>query len=266
MLAILVLALLKIPSASAQVPPPFLVQKNILGRTTSVALEAEAHPADAGASGSLSSVLFGRNLSLIRLDSSPAARLPAAEGERIASTQLTVGGVRIWSGELGFRQGALRYSGAIPPVRIPLPLLAYPLGPVLLRLDTGLEIEGKLEASLTPGLSLPAADSTIEAGLAADLAASGFVEGYGSLYVVRAGMEGRVDLIDGKAGVATAMYFDGSKPRSGFSGQAVFMRGEIEAFVDTHLPLVSWKRILSKKIFSWPGRCFAPGGLKCAAL
>ena len=269
MFFVLVLALLLanvgIPSASARVPPPFTVQKRILGRSTSVSLQSDGHPSDGGASGSISSVLFGRPLSLIRMDTTPAQALTPSGGTVIASTRLEVSGIPVWRGDLRFDQGALRYSGAIPPVRIPFPVLMYPLGPVLLRLDVGMELDGKLEASLTPGLSVPVTDSSIEAKLSGDLAASGYAEGYGSLYLVRAGIEGRVDLIEGDAGVASMMYLNQSKPRTDYFGRAVFMKGDIEGFVDAHVPLLSWRRILSKIFFSWPGRCFAFGADSCTA-
>jgi hypothetical protein len=252
------------PSAWAQIPPPFLIQKRIMGRPASVTLEAEAHSADSGASGTLSSVLLGRKLRVIRMDSTPAPTAPAGAGDPIATTRLELSGIRIWSGQLAFQKGALRYSGAIPAVQIPLPLLAYPLGPVLLRLDTGFELEGRLEASLAPGLSFPIEDSSIEARLAADLAVSGYIEGSGSLYLVRAGVEGRVDLVDGEARVNSLMFLNRSAPRAEYAGQAVLMKGDIEAFVDTHLPVFSWRRILSKRIFSWPGRCFGFGAGRCA--
>lgn len=196
---------------------------------------------------------------------------PAAQGTPapdrsipLARTDLYIGGVRVWNGSLRVENGGLVYSGGVPPTQIPFPLFAYPLGPVMLQLDAGIEFEGQASASILPGISIPIEDMTIDAKLEAELYAAGYVEGYAKLLFVRAGVGGRVNFVDGSTGIAAHIYFNGMKPQANGFGKVVLLNGRVYGFVDSNLIFGGWKRWYSKDFFKWPGKCFAFGEASCA--
>jgi hypothetical protein len=255
-------------SEEADVIPPIMLEKKILGRSTSVESRAMAISENSGVSSSLAATLIGRPAALVEFQAQVSPMVstltgPLSTGTELARTSLYVHGIKIGGGVLRFAQGALQYSGGVPPTQIPFPIVTYPLGPVLLKVDAGIEFEGKFEAALTPGISIPISDSSVQAKLSGDLAASGFIEGYGSVFVARAGIEGRVSLIEGESGVETLLSFNHLKPESRAFGRVRFLRGTIEGFLDIRMALLHWRRVLSKKFFSWPGNCFAFGSASC---
>jgi hypothetical protein len=248
--------------------PPIVIEKQFLGRRTSVESRASSISTESGISNSLAVTMLGRSASLVDLQASPlfqANSLPESvpPGTPLAQTNLYIHGIKVWGGELRYGQGGLHYSGGIAPTQIPFPILTYPLGPVLLKLDAGIEFEGRFDASLVPGISIPITDSTLQAKLSGDLGASGFVEGYGSVYLARAGIEGRVDLVDGKTGLETLLNFIHVKPKAKAFGRITFLRGALEGFLDLRVSFLRWRRLISRTFFSWPGKCFSFGSESC---
>ena len=243
---------------SADLLPPVILKKRILGKTTSVESRATLISSSSGVSTILATTFIGRPSSLVEMQA-----IVDPVGNDLARTNLYVHGIKIWGGSLQYGQGGLHYTGGIAPTQIPFPIFAYPMGPVLLKVDAGIEFEGKLDAALVPGFSIPITDSTLQAKLGGTVAASGFVEGYGSLYLARAGIEGRVGLIEGESGVDASLTFNHERPQAKAFGKVTFFRGLIEGFVDVHFSFLRWRRILSRQILSWPGKCFAFGSESC---
>jgi len=192
-----------------------------------------------------------------------AATDGATPGIPLAQTDLYIGGVRVWNGTLSFQKGGLVYSGGVPFTQVPFPIFAYPLGPLVLQVDAGIEFEGMAQASLLPGISIPIQDMTIDASLQADLTAAGYVEGYAKLLFVRAGVGGRVNFIDGETGLSAHVYFTGAAPQLAGFGKVVLLSGDVYGFVDSYGLFGGWKRWLSKDFFNWPGKCFALGEETC---
>ena len=76
-------------------------------------------------------------------------------------------------------------------------------------------------------------------------------------------MGGRINLIEGETGVSALFFLNGSKAQLSGFGQVQMLNGDIYAFVDTKVLFGSWKRILTKDLFKWNGKCFAFGGDAC---
>lgn len=189
---------------------------------------------------------------------------PAAGGIQLATTDLYIGGTRVWAGKLKFEKGSFIYSGGVAPTQIPFPIFAYPLGPLMLELDAGVEFEGDLNASLTPGLSYPLADSSLTAKVEASLMASGYVEGYASLWIARGGVGGRLNLVNGSLGVQSFLFMNGLKPQGSYIGSVTLLSGDVYGFVDVNL-FLGWRRIIKKDFFKWSGRCYAFQQNSCPA-
>ncbi len=185
----------------------------------------------------------------------PSASPSPAPGIEIAKTDLYIGGTRVWAGTLSYNKGSLIYTGGVAPTQIPFPIFSYPLGPLLLQVNAGIEFEGGIEASLTPGLSYPLQDSSLTAKVEAELMASGFIEGDASLWIVRGGVGGRLNLIKGSTGINAFLFMNGSKPQGTYLGGVTFLSGSIYGFVDVRL--FKWNRIINKNFYSWSGWCFA---------
>jgi hypothetical protein len=261
---------------------PVTQSSTLFGKKLSVTQDSSASPSNQGLSTGTQIQFIGKQRSLMEasIEAIPAAAsdVPAAASDgtpsaspapdrsiTLAKTDLYIGGTRVWNGTLKVDKGGLVYSGGVAPTQIPFPLFVYPLGPVVLQLDAGIEFEGQVEASILPGISIPIEDMTIDAKLQAELYAAGYVEGSARLLFVRAGVGGRVNFIDGSTGVAAHIYFNGTKPQASGFGKVVLLNGSVYGFVDSTLLFGGWKRWLSKDFFKWPGKCFAFGEASCAS-
>ena len=196
--------------------------------------------------------------------SSPAPSNSLQNGTVLATTDWYIGGTRVWNGTLNYANGGLVYSGGIAPTQIPFPLVVYPVGPLILEVDAGVSFEGTLGASLTPGISLPIQDSTLTGKLQAELAVAGYVEGYAKLLIVRAGVGGEVNFVDGTTGVEATLYLNKTPPLLGGFGKVVLLNGHVYGFVDTSILFGNWSRLLSEDFFKWPGKCYAFGVETCS--
>jgi hypothetical protein len=181
----------------------------------------------------------------------------------LGRTDLYVGGIRLWTGALRYQNGALVYSGGVPPTQLPFTVFTYPIGPLLLQVDAGVEFEGDIEAALVPGLSYPFPDSTLDAKLTANLSAGGFIEGYANMWLIRGGVGGRVDLINGTTGLAGHIYMNGHKPSGTGFGMVHLLSGDLYGFVDTHFFFGRWNRLYKKEFYQWKGWCYAFGDSSC---
>jgi hypothetical protein len=258
-----------VSSGGVQLIEPMVQESKLLGKPMRVEQHAQTVNSGFGVMTSTQTELLGHSGTLVEasVEAIPAAPMASAtpSGLVLGTTDLYIGGTRIWTGALRYQKGSLTYSGGVAPTQIPFPIFAYPLGPVMLRVDAGIEFEGEIDASLTPGLSYPLADSTLDATLSANLGASGFVEGYAGLWIVRAGVGGRVDLIEGTTGVTGHIYMNGITPPSGHGiGMVRLLSGDVYGFVDTKFFFGRWNRVLHKDFFKWGGYCYSFGAKTCA--
>jgi hypothetical protein len=184
----------------------------------------------------------------------------------LGDTNLYIGGVKIWTGALTYKNGVLAYSGGVAPTQIPFTLFVYPVGPMTLEVDAGVSFEGSITASLTPGLSYPLQDSELDAKLSADMSAGGFIDGYANLWLLRAGVGGQVNIIDGTVGVTGRILLNGHAPVGSGSGSVRMLNGELYGFVDDRFLFGVWSRLYTKNFYSWSGYCFSFDSTACAGI
>lgn len=162
--------------------------------------------------------------------------------------------------------GMLKYSIGISPTELRVPVVAYPVGPVVLQVDGGARFQANVVIQNSTEISFPIEYSAFAAQIQARAAAAGFVEGYAKFFVVRAGVGGQVDLVDAQANVNMRKTVGEAKPLVLVSAMAQFLKGHIYAFLDVFgLLKFGWRRLLDHDLYSWTGYCFATENLTCPA-
>lgn len=158
----------------------------------------------------------------------------------------------------------LQFNVGLAPTEMRIPVLTYPVGPILLRLDAGARVLADLSAQVTPNFGIPLFISTVGLTMGARLDGAAFAEGYAQAFVVRAGVGGQVDLIDAHADLNAQISFDGSKPVVLFNAMAQFLKGRLYAFLDV-FTFIPWefKRLVDLELYTWPGFCAATGTASC---
>jgi len=226
----------------------------LMGQTLTVSNGSQVTPAQNGVS-SLTQLQFLGGMKTLLDASTQYTTQPEAT--------LYVAGMRVWNGTAKFSKGSYTYTGGIAPLRIAFPVLAYPVGPLILQVVAGVDMQANIQASLTPGVAYPLNDSSLMASLSANAAAAAFVEGSATLLFVRAGVGGSVEVINGLTTVAAQLYYQ-IPPILTYGGKVTLLSGDVYAFVDSKLIFGSWKRWWSKDLFKWNGKCFAFGSDTCA--
>lgn len=154
----------------------------------------------------------------------------------------------------------------IPPTQIRVPIVMYPVGPLLLEIDGGARFQARLSAQNMSTFVIPLELSTIGIDLQARAMAAGFIEGYAKFFVIRGGVGGQLDLIDARGSVAARFGFDGANPLVTASGMVEFLNGRLYAFLDVFLVWTfGWKRLLDYDLYSWNGYCYSTRDLMCPA-
>lgn len=174
-------------------------------------------------------------------------------------------GKRIFSESSYFNNsGGLSYAAGITPVQVRVPVVMYPVGPLVLELDAGARFQAGVEAILTPTLDADSIVSELSAHLGALVGAAGFVEGYVKFLILRGGVGGQLDLVDAKASVDARVSFNGNPVIATVSAMAQFLKGRVYAFLDLHSIIPwGWRRLLNYDIYHENGFCFATGGIMC---
>jgi hypothetical protein len=176
-------------------------------------------------------------------------------------------GKRIFS-DAWFIQGSENsISLGLAPTEIRVPFVLYAIGPVTLNVAAGARFQANVNASLIPSLAIPLEDSTLGVSLMAKAEAGAFVEAYAAVLIIRAGLGGQVDLIDGMLDVEGRVAFNGKdKPVVLVSGMVQFLKGRFYAFLDIFgFFKLGWKRLVDKDLYAWNGICFATGYATCPA-
>lgn len=173
-------------------------------------------------------------------------------------------GKRIFSEAGNLSTGVNSVSVSLAPVEVRIPFFIYPIGPLLLELDGGVRFQASLAADVTAEVAIPIELASIGANLQARADGAGFIEGYGKLLVVRAGVGGQLTLIDARANVNSRFTFDGLPPIVGVSAMVEFLKGRFYAYFDYfRIFPFGWRRLWDQEIFSWNGFCYATGSVSC---
>lgn len=240
--------------------------KKLLGHEVRIDQKFEKASAPGGVSSSTDIFLLGRERSLMKVKSEPEV---LDSGEVQQTNGLYVAGLRVWSGGGKVENQGYSYEGLIPPTQLAWPLVTYPLGPILLEIDVGVNYQASLKASAFPAISLPNPKLNLRTSLEAKAAGSGYLEGYAKFLVVRGGVGGALDLIDGQTKVTVEAELSSDlesipEPTVEVTGKLTLLRGRVYGFVDTYRILSArWKRSLNKNFFVYPGKCWAFGVEKC---
>jgi hypothetical protein len=201
----------------------------------------------------------------VALQALQAIESPPNTIDGVTYTEFYAFGLRVLSQSITVQSAGLdQLSIGLAPAEVRVPIVTYPIGPILLELDGGVRFQADLNAQLIPQLAIPASLSRLGLQLKVQADAAGFIEGDVSLLVVRAGVGGQVDLVDAQADVNATFAFDGSPPVESVSAMADFLSGKFYAFLDYFsLAHFGWKRLLDYTLFQWKGFCFAAGALQC---
>ncbi len=154
----------------------------------------------------------------------------------------------------------------LAPTEIRVPFVAYPVGPLTLNVGGGARFYALLDTTLVPEIGVPLNTSTLGVTLSSKALGAGFVEAYASILVIRGGVGGQVNLIDGKLDVHGRVAFDNSKPTILVNGIVQFLNGRFYAFLDIFGFLtLGWKRLIDQDIYKWNGFCYSVGYTPCPA-
>jgi len=155
----------------------------------------------------------------------------------------------------------------LAPTEVRVPIVVYPVGPLTLNVAGGARFQANLDATLIPEIAIPLPDSTLGVQLSAKAQASGFVEAYASILILRGGVGGQVDLIDGHLDVNGRVAFNGKdKPLIMVNGIVQFFKGRFYAFLDLlGFFRLGWTRLIDKDLYNWNGICYSMGYLQCPA-
>jgi hypothetical protein len=147
-----------------------------------------------------------------------------------------------------------------------VPFVIYPVGPLTLNVGGGARFHALLDATLIPEIGIPLNTSTLGVTVSATARAAGFVEAYAAILIIRGGVGGQVNLIDGKLDVHGRVAFDQSKPTILVNGIVQFLNGRFYAFLDIFGFLsFGWKRLIDHDIYKWNGLCYSVGYTPCPA-
>lgn len=158
--------------------------------------------------------------------------------------------------------GVLRVG--LAPTQVRVPVVMYPVGPVVLEVDGGVRFQANLALENSTTISIPIQYSEPGMRLSAVAAGAGFVEGYASILVLRAGVGGQVDLVDARLDVNSRYLVDTKQTTVDVSGIAEFLKGRFYAFLDL-MGILGFQntRIIDENIYDWKGYCTATGNRKC---
>jgi hypothetical protein len=175
-------------------------------------------------------------------------------------------GKRIFSDNAYFQAtGITEAKAGIVPVEVRVPIARFPVGPLSLNIDGGVRFQAEVTGALRPTIWLdPIENSILNAALKGQATGAGFIQGYASLLILRGGVGGDVNLIDGQLDLNSNFYFNGTKPNATLSTLFRFLFGRFYAFAD-HFSIWGWKwkRFWDATLFSWKGKCVSHGALQC---
>ncbi|MCM0606248.1 MAG: hypothetical protein KA715_09170 [Xanthomonadaceae bacterium] len=161
--------------------------------------------------------------------------------------------------------GFLQAEVGLAPVEVRVPIIKYPIGPLVLGIDGGVRFQAQVRGQIQPTIwTNPVSNSIINMKISGNAAGQAFLEGSAQLVVLRGGLGGDVELIDGKIDLDSSFYFNGTSPQAQLSTLVQMMYGGFYAFADVFNVFGwKWKRFWKADLFTWKGKCFSSGKLSC---
>ncbi len=179
-----------------------------------------------------------------------------SDPESELDSDLYVAGKRVWSAKGRFEGGSYVFEAGIPPGEVRVPVVSFPVGPLMVQVDAGIQYLADVSGKVSPSLSYPLEFSTIQATMSPEATLAGFAEGYAKLLLVRGGVGGRVDLLDANAKLNAWIYFNGNQPKLKYSGYLKYLYGSVYVFADIYRVFAfRWKRLIHEALFKWKGGC-----------
>jgi hypothetical protein len=160
--------------------------------------------------------------------------------------------------------GIASFRLGLPPIQVRVPVLAYPIGPLLLQLDAGARFHADLRGQNMSTIGNDTVLTSLGIELKANGLAAAFIEAYAKFFFLRGGAGGQLDLVDLTAGLYARYNFDGTPPLVMAHLLAQFLKGRLYAFLDFfNIFGWGWKRLIDHDLYSWKGFCFAAGSISC---
>lgn len=182
----------------------------------------------------------------------------------VTYTEVYSFGKRVFTDSRYFSIDGGEIRAGLAPTQVRVPVIMYPIGPITLQVDGGARFQANLSARNATNISFPIQYSEPGIQLSANASGAGFVEGYASLFVVRGGVGGQLDLIDAKLNVNTRFSLETKETLVTVSAIVEFLKGRLYAFLDVGFAILGgWKRLIDKNLYSWTGYCFATDNLRC---
>lgn len=239
--------------------------KPTLGKQSSAAMGA-GNPAGTQAIQTAADItLLGKVLSPF------STRIETPDGTTIGNTSYTTVysfGKRVFSDAWTISSdGDNHIALGLAPTEVRVPAVSYPVGPLLLNVDGGVRFQAYVSANLVPEIAIPLPDSNLRVDLYSRVQGAGFVEGYAQFVIIRGGVGGQLNLIDGEASVNGRVGFNSTNPPVVLvSGVVSFFNGSIYSFLDIFGFLsVHWRRLHNGILYNWNGTCFSMGSRTCPA-
>jgi hypothetical protein len=257
----LILFLLFTPSAFADLSES--QSAKVLGSSIGASVDANA-PSSTGQLNSATRLdVLGNSMQALSTSITPSETIDGTSYAEYSSF-----GKNVLSKSFQFsHNGVLDASVGLAPTEIRVPVVVYPVGPLVLEIAAGARFEADVSAQLLPMIMIGAADqSTLTVNVNGNADASGFIEGYSSLIALRGGVGGDVELVGGQINMNADFRFNGSDPTVQYGALLTFLNGELYAFADIFNPTsFSWDRFWQTNLYSWTSYCYAAGALACPA-
>jgi hypothetical protein len=263
MLLKILVAVLIVPSSAAWADLNETQTAKLLGSTIGASVQASAPTGTQQLTSTTSLTVLGNTL--------PALQTVTGATNTINGTtyaEYYSFGKRVFSQNFYFQDnGIFEASAGLSPVEVDVPIVTYPVGPLVLSIDAGVTFQAAVSEQMMPTIMAnDLADSTLEVKLSGDAIGTAFVEGDVTLVALRGGVGGEVNLVDGQVNLDGMFFFNGADPTVQYGALLSFLNGGIYAFAAVFDPLTfGWADFWQDTLFSFKGYCYAAGALSCPA-
>jgi hypothetical protein len=222
--------------------------KPALGRKAGFRQNISASSNGGGAKMSAQAIVMGKDISLWE------AHAFSSDGGKTVEAKTFSRGLRVWDTSAVWEDGRLKFKAAMPPIEVRVPTWVYPIGPALLSVDAGVQFDANVTGEVQPFFYYPVRFTTIRTAVQGTGAAAGIASGSLRVLVVRTGIEGRLELVDGTVEANALFQLNGNRPVLAYRGELEMLAGSILAFFDARSIFGSaWKRLWEKPLIEWIG-------------
>jgi hypothetical protein len=220
-------------------------ETRMLGSKFGVTISTVANAAESGSATRIAATILGKKKSLVQAIVSASPDL--SQGTR----QTYVNGLQLGSLLGAIEQRDWNRKLTIPPLNINGTIVSIPIGPVEIAVKGGDALTGELDADLTLG-----SGQEVKATLDADVQSSGFVDGSVKLFVVRGGVGGQVEVVDGRFESKVDLALGQAPPVYYAQGKISALSGSVSAYADYYRLFGGWKRFWNAMLYGWGGLCY----------